>query len=111
MAEGWPSCGGTQTPNLLPVPTDVYTPVSLVAAVPAGADTAHVVYAIQSFTNETLPDLGTVYVDDASLTVVPEPATVGLLGVAWRRAWALGEGGGRSLAQKRCQYNNGVRTI
>jgi hypothetical protein len=72
----------SRTPNLLPVPTLDYSKVSLVAPVPAGADTARVVYAIQSFTNGTLPDVGTVFVDDVSLTVVPEPATIGLWGLA-----------------------------
>lgn len=67
-----------RTPNLTTPPTDMYSPLSLVAAVPAGADTARLVYAIQSFTNGSLPDLGTVYVDDASFTVVPEPATLAL---------------------------------
>jgi MYXO-CTERM domain-containing protein len=41
-----------------------------------------VVYAIQSFGNAGLPDLGTVFVDDASLTVVPEPATLALAAVS-----------------------------
>jgi hypothetical protein len=66
------------TPN--PVPTDAYTQLSLIAPVPAGADTARVVYAVQSFTNDNLPDSGHVYVDDASLTVIPEPATLSLAG-------------------------------
>ena len=69
----------SRTPNLTVLPTTEYTPVSLTAAVPAGADTARVVYAIQSFTNEGLADVGTLYVDDASLTVVPEPASLALL--------------------------------
>jgi hypothetical protein len=71
----------SRTANFLPIPTLDYAPFSLVAAVPAGADTARVVYAIQSFTNNNLPDVGTVYVDDVSLTVIPEPATIGLLGL------------------------------
>jgi hypothetical protein len=70
----------SRTPNVTIPPVDVYLPTSVIAAVPAGADTARVVYAIQSFTNTGLPDLGTVYVDDASLDVVPEPTTIGLLG-------------------------------
>jgi hypothetical protein len=72
------STGGNEvsrTPNVLTPAIDVYTPI---APVPAGADTARVVYAVQSFTNTGLPDLGTVFVDDASLTVVPEPATLAL---------------------------------
>jgi hypothetical protein len=73
----------SRTPNLLPVPTLDYSPVSLAAPVPAGADTARVVYAIQSFTNGTLPDVGTVFVDDVSLRIVPEPSTIGLWGIAF----------------------------
>jgi hypothetical protein len=87
----------SRTPNLVIPPTLDYTPVSLVAPVPAGADTARVVYAIQSFDNTGLPDIGTVYVDDASLTVIPEPATlavlatsaVGLLSVRRRSRWSM----------------------
>jgi hypothetical protein len=72
----------SRTANLTTPPTGDYTLTSVIAAVPAGADTARVVYAVQSFTNDGLPDTGTVYVDDASVTVVPEPATVVLLGLA-----------------------------
>jgi hypothetical protein len=68
--------------QILPVPTLDYTKVSLVAPVPAGADTARVVYAIQTATNGALSDFAHVYVDDASLTVVPEPATVMMVGLA-----------------------------
>jgi hypothetical protein len=71
----------SRTGNVIVPPITEYTPTSVIAAVPAGADTARVVYAIQSFSNTGLPDLGTVYVDDASLEVVPEPATIGLLGL------------------------------
>ena len=70
-----------RTPNLTTSPTDAYSLLSLTANVPAGADTARVVYAIQTFTNGALPDVGTVYVDDASVTTVPEPSTLALLGL------------------------------
>lgn len=68
--------------QVLPIPTADYTQASLVAQVPPGADTARAVYAIQSFTNTGLPDAGTVFVDDASLTIIPEPATMAIVGLA-----------------------------
>jgi len=64
----------TRTPNLTPTPGAQYEPFSLPAVVPAGADTARVVYAIQSFgagPNQL------VRVDD--LSFVPEPASLALL--------------------------------
>jgi hypothetical protein len=69
----------SRTPNVTLSPTDVYSLISVVDTVPAGADTARAVYAIQSFTNGALADLGTVYVDDASFTAIPEPASALLL--------------------------------
>ena len=68
-----------RTPNLSPVPTGDYGPFSLSAAVPAGADTARVVYAIQTFTGGP-SNTGTVFIDDVSF-VVPEPSVVALAGV------------------------------
>lgn len=70
-----------RTPNLTTSPTDSYSLLSLSAPAPGNATFARVVYAIQSFTN-TGADLGTVFIDDASVTVVPEPATVALLGMS-----------------------------
>ncbi len=64
----------TRTPNLTPTPGALYEPFSLPSVVPAGADTARVVYAIQSFgagPNQL------VRVDD--LSFVPEPASLALL--------------------------------
>lgn len=55
----------SRTANLTPTPTGTYTPFSLSAVVPAGADAARVVYAIQSFSSAPLGN-GTVYVDDVS---------------------------------------------
>ena len=55
-----------------------YTPWSVVDVVPAGADTARVVYAIQSF-GAGVNQLH--YVDDTSVTVIPEPASLALLGL------------------------------
>jgi hypothetical protein len=68
----------SRTPNLTPIPGAAYSPFSLTAAVPAGADTARIVYAIQSFSTSPLGN-GTVYVDDVSFTLVPEPSTMALL--------------------------------
>jgi hypothetical protein len=69
----------SRTPNLTPIPSAAYSPFSLTAAVPVGADTARVVYAIQSFSTNPFGN-GTVYVDDVSFAVVPEPSTMALLG-------------------------------
>jgi hypothetical protein len=72
----------SRTPNATPVPTAAYSEFSLDAIVPAGADTARVVYAIQSFSTAPLGN-GNVFVDDlfASVTVVPEPSALALLGL------------------------------
>ena len=73
----------SRTPNQsLPIPTDVYAPWSVTALVPPGADTARVVYAIQTFGGEPTPtNTGTVYVDDVSFTVIPEPSALMLAGL------------------------------
>ena len=73
----------SRTPNsTTPIPTDVYAPFSLTATVPAGADTARVVYAIQTFGGEPNPtNTGTVFVDDVSFTVIPEPSALALAGL------------------------------
>lgn len=70
----------SRTPNLVLVPTADYTQFSLPSIVPAGADTARVVYAIQSFGPEPT-NTGFVLLDDMSF-VVPEPATAALFGLA-----------------------------
>ena len=59
-----------RTPNLTPTPDAVYLPFSLTTAVPAGADTARLVYAIQSFGAGPTHD-GIAYLDDVSFSVVP----------------------------------------
>ena len=82
----------SRTPNLTPVPSAVYSPFSLTAAVPAGADTARLVYAIQTFTGGPSNN-GIVYVDDMSFTIVPEPSSIAMLSV----------GGLASLAFRRRQ--------
>ena len=69
------SVGNTEvsrTPNYAPTLTTSYSQFSLTATAPAGADTARVVYAIQSFGG---PATQTVYVDDLSLTI-PEPTSL-----------------------------------
>jgi hypothetical protein len=67
----------SRTPNLVPAFTQgQYQQWSLPAVVPAGADTARLVYAIQSFGGATTQLL---YVDDVSFT--PEPASLALLGL------------------------------
>jgi hypothetical protein len=76
----------SRTPNLTPVPSAVYSPFSLTAAVPVGADTARLVYAIQTFTGGPSNN-GIVYVDDMSFAVVPEPSAMALFGLG---ALALG---------------------
>ena len=63
----------------LPVPTSDYTQFSMTAPAPAGAITARVVYAIQTFGPQPT-NTGTVYLDDMSVTAVPEPGSVALLG-------------------------------
>ncbi len=70
----------SRTATLTPTPGGTYEPFSLTAMVPVGADTARVVYAIQSFggASDQL-----VYVDDTSFAIVtPEPTTLGLLSLA-----------------------------
>jgi hypothetical protein len=60
-----------------------YTQFSVPAIVPVGADTARVVYAIQTFGGEPAPgDTGIVRLDDFSFVVVPEPTTLAALGAA-----------------------------
>ena len=70
----------SRTPNSTAVPTASYTPFSLSATVPAGADTARVVYAIQSFGPEPTNN-GVVFVDDVSF--VPEPSAPVLIALAF----------------------------
>jgi len=77
------SVSGTEisrTPNSTPIPGAAYGPFSLNATVPVGADTARLVYAIQTFGGEP-GNNGTVFVDDISFVVVPEPSTFILAGL------------------------------
>jgi hypothetical protein len=68
----------SRTPNSTPIPGATYSSFNLNGLVPAGADTARVVYAIQSFSTNPLGN-GNVHVDDVSFTVVPEPSAMALL--------------------------------
>jgi hypothetical protein len=70
----------SRTANLAPVLGAVYSPFGLTATAPVGADIARIVYAIQSFSTAPLGN-GTVYMDDVSLTLVPEPSAMALLGL------------------------------
>lgn len=77
----------SRTPNLSPVLSTDYEEFVLSAAVPAGADTARLVYAIQSFGGVLTQQ---VFVDDVNFNLAPEPTAVGLaalalLGVVGRR--------------------------
>ena len=73
----------SRTPNLTAPPTGQYSPFSLASTVPTGANTARVVYAVQTFGSEPT-NTGVVYVDDVSF--VPEPSSalivLGGLGLA-----------------------------
>jgi len=68
----------SRTPNLVPTTTADYTQFVLSDAVPAGADTARLVYAIQSFGGVENQQ---VFLDDMSF-VIPEPSSLLLLSVA-----------------------------
>ena len=69
-----------RTPNSAPVPGAAYGLFSLTGTVPAGANTARVVYAIQTFSGGPTNN-GVVYVDDVFFTV-PEPGSALLLGLS-----------------------------
>ncbi len=55
-----------------------YTLLSISETIPAGADTIRAVVAIQSFGG---PATQSIFFDDASLTVVPEPASLAMAGL------------------------------
>jgi hypothetical protein len=76
-----------RTLNSTPVPTGDYAQFTLPVTVPAGADTARTVYAIQSFSTNPLGS-GQVIIDDFSFAV-PEPASAGLLAVGIMAVTAL----------------------
>ncbi len=67
--------------QITPIAGTQYTPFSLTFAAPAGADTARIVYAIQTFTDTGTLNTGDVFVDDLSVTRVPEPSTLMLAGL------------------------------
>jgi hypothetical protein len=80
-----------RTPNTVPVIGTDYAQFTVSAPVPAGANTARVVYAIQTFSGGPTNN-GTVFLDDMSV-VIPEPGSallavcslIGLAGAARRR--------------------------
>lgn len=67
--------------NLTSVLTDEYEQYTVEAVVPDGTTSVNVVIALASF-NQDVPHSHSVLFDNASLTVIPEPTTFGLLGVA-----------------------------
>jgi hypothetical protein len=69
----------SRTPNLAPVVGIDYEEFIVSSAVPAGADTARIVYAIQSFGGALNQQ---VFVDDVNFNVVPEPASLALVGMS-----------------------------
>jgi len=71
----------SRTPNLVVIPVlGQYTQFMLPSTVPAGADRARVVYATQTFGPEPT-NTGTVFLDDMSFVVIPEPSTMALAGL------------------------------
>lgn len=71
----------SRTPNLNPLPSSLYSPFTLTAAVPVGADSARLVYAIQTFSVGP-GNSGTVFVDDTSFVAavaVPETSSPWIL--------------------------------
>jgi hypothetical protein len=68
--------------QILPIAGEQYTPFSLSIAAPAGADTARVVYAIQTFSDTGTVNTGDVFADDFSVTAVPEPTSIMLVGLS-----------------------------
>lgn len=59
-----------------------YQRLSFVDEAPAGATRAAVVFAVQSFVNDGVIANTSVAWDDASLTVIPSPASFGVAGLA-----------------------------
>lgn len=75
-----PSVEVSRTANLVPtLTTGEYELVTLSDVIPAGADTARVVFAVQSF-GATPPQQ--FFVDDAMVNTIPEPASIAMIGLA-----------------------------
>lgn len=76
----WRDANGqiSSTPNFTAAPGNAYTQFSVSSIVPAGADRARAVFAVQTFGGEPTNN-GIIYLDDASFVVVPEPASIALL--------------------------------
>jgi hypothetical protein len=69
-----------------PMPGTDYEMFSFDGVVPAGVDTARVVYNIQSFGAGPNQQ---VFLDDVSFSAVPEPATLSLMGTAFLMLFGL----------------------
>jgi PEP-CTERM motif len=69
----------SRTPNLAPVIGTTYEEFIVSGIIPVGANTARVVYAIQSFSGVTNQQ---VFVDDVNFNAVPEPASFVLAALA-----------------------------
>jgi MYXO-CTERM domain-containing protein len=67
--------------QILPIAGAQYTPFSLTFPAPAGADIGRIVYAIQTFSDTGTTNTGDVFVDDLSVTGVPEPSAIALAGL------------------------------
>lgn len=77
-----------RTPNQTTAPTASYSLFSLTAAAPVGADTARIVYAIQSFGGGATHN-GLAFIDDISFVAIPEPSSMALLGLGGLALLAL----------------------
>jgi hypothetical protein len=70
----------SRTNNATPALGTSYTQFSRTETVPAGVNTARVVYAIQTFSGNS--NTGHIFLDDMSFrVVVPEPSTLALIGM------------------------------
>lgn len=73
----------SRTPSSTTAPLgSAYEMFSLSGEVPIGADTARLVYAIQTFGGDGPTNTGAIYLDDMSFALVPTPGSAALLGFA-----------------------------
>ncbi len=84
----WHDAGGGEVSRVTNdgvIPTNAYSLLSVGGIAPAGTTAARLVYAIQTFGGEPdggVSSSGTVFLDDASLVAIPEPASIALMGLA-----------------------------
>jgi len=65
------------------IPANDYSLVAVSGIAPAGAVYGRLVYAVQTFGGEpNAGNVGTVFLDNANIQAVPEPASLALLGLA-----------------------------